>query len=228
MESAAWAYVYDEKALDWLSSDMEKMLEACRQGLAEAWMSNVVLANLPVLTLDQRKAAISQAIIEKSLPPQLLPRMLHIRAALHAFSEQFDPAIEDCRRALELVRAGCPVVPGFEDGQPDLPLAVSEATALQQLGSTLQCAGKFQEAVQCLEAYVSTMAGQSEDDYCLPKACYELAVPFPGREDTKEAIRYWISRAEAYETQRLFVFPPYNSQKKALVQRMYRNLPRPK
>merc|ERR1712062_745335 len=177
-----------------------------------ALMSGIFLSTAPAVGLPERMAAVGRAIKAAASQDELLPRLLELRAGNHAFGDNFELAIADYRRALELVRAGTPLVPPFADGfSPIPPIKDGEAEILQDLGSTLQCAGLFEEANQHLASFVQLVEKEQPDHYSLPKACYELAV---GSQGDIESLFFWIGRARKFEECRLPLFPAYESQKK--------------
>lgn len=147
-------------------------------------------------------------------------------SALYAFTQQFDLAIEDLQRASDMVQShGFSLVPPLADGLPEL--SDSEATLLQDLGSTLQCGGLDQESGICLKKYVQMIGEEQPDHYCLPKACYELALANTMTTDSSGfaaasgELSFWIQKAKHFEEKRLFVFPAYQSQKKMLAENMF-------
>ena len=145
-------------------------------------------------------------------------------SALYSFTQQFDLAIEDLQRALDMVQSHrFSLVPPLADGLPELSESDSEATLLQELGSTLQCHGLDQESGLCLKKYVQMIGEEQPDHYCLPKACYELALVNTMTIDGSGfgELSFWIQKAKHFEEKRLFVFPAYESQKKMIAENMF-------
>jgi len=216
LENAAWACLYDEKGLEWTMEDLKKLVEHARKAKGDL-MSNVLLSNAPNLDLAERCAAADSAVRAASSHPEFLPRLLQTRSAVYAFQDKLDLAITDCQRALELVRAGATLAPPFADGEQPHQLSMRDAEAdlLQDLGSTLQCAGRFDDAVQNLEFFVDAMGQEQPDHYSLPKACFELAIGNPAQFGSEVSL-VWVERAQHFEKMRLFIFPAYESEKKTM------------
>lgn len=217
LELAGWAHMCDEKGLDWRMSDLDQITKHALKMRERSILSNFVLMNSPSVSEGERFAAANAAVKTAEAQPHLLPRLLQIRSALYSFTQQFDLAIKDLQRALDMVQShGFSLVPPLADGLPELP--DSEASLLQDLGSTLQCGGYDQQSGICLKKYVQMIGEEQPDHYCLPKACYELALSNidSGGLAASGELSFWIQKAKHFEEKRLFVFPAYESQKKML------------